>query len=220
MCFSTTASFASFTILTVVGAASIKFVKKPSEIFFAAIPFLFATQQFIEGFVWIGLLHNTSWKTVPIHLFIFFAQVVWAVWVPLAILKMEYKPKRIRIIKSCLWIGVLLAIYISYCMLFYNTTAYLNDAHVNYKLYYPHHYYPILGLLYLIPIIVPPLASSVKEIRLIGILLLISFIITKLVYNDEVISVWCFFAALVSSIVYWVLRNHAKNGVQVLIPLR
>jgi hypothetical protein len=39
---------------------------------------------------------------------------------------------------------------------------------------------------------------------------LLSFIITKLLFNDEVISVWCFFAALISSIVYWVLRNHAK----------
>jgi hypothetical protein len=95
-------------------------------------------------------------------------------------------------------------------LLFYTTTAFITESHVNYKLYYPHQYYPILGLLYLLPIIVPPISSSVAEIRLIGFLLLISFIITKFLYNDEVISVWCFFAALISSIVYWVLRNHAK----------
>ena len=210
MCFSTTASFASFSILTVVGVAGLKYVKKPSQHFFAAIPFLFASQQLIEGFVWIALLNNTIWKTIPIHLFIFFAQVVWAVWVPLSILKMEYNPHRIRLIKSCLWIGVFLAIYISYCMLFYSTTAFLSPFHVNYKLYFPHQYYPILGLLYLLPIIVPPLVSSVPEIRIIGILLLVSFIVTKLLFKDEVISVWCFFAAVISSIVYWVLRNHAK----------
>ena len=87
----------------------------------------------------------------------------------------------------------------------------INDYHVNYKLYFPHQYYPILGLLYLLPIIVPPLASSVKEIRLIGILLLLSFIITKILFNDEVISVWCFFAALVSIIVFWVLKNHTQS---------
>ena len=73
MCFSTTASFASFSVLTAVGVAGIKYVKKPSQKFFAAIPFLFAIQQFIEGFVWIGILNNTPWKSVPIHLFIFFA---------------------------------------------------------------------------------------------------------------------------------------------------
>jgi hypothetical protein len=123
---------------------------------------------------------------------------------------METKPIRIRVIKSCLWVGVILAIYISYCLLFYTTTAFITPFHVNYKLYYPHQYYPVLGLLYLLPIIVPPISSSVAEIRLIGILLLLSFIITKLFFHDEVISVWCFFAALISSIVYWVLKNHAK----------
>jgi hypothetical protein len=211
MCFSTTASFASFAILTTVGAVGIKYVKKPSQKYFAAIPFLFAIQQLIEGFVWIGILNNAAWKTIPIHLFIFFAQVVWAFWVPYSILKMETQAKRIRIIKVCLWIGIALAVYISYCLIFFNTTAFINGHHVNYKLYFPHQYYPILGLLYLLPIIVPPITSSLPEIRLIGILLLLSFIITKLLFNDEVISVWCFFAAIISSIVYWVLRNHAKT---------
>lgn len=210
MCFSTTASFASFSILTVVGVAGLKYVKQPAQRFFAAIPFLFATQQLIEGFVWIGILNNTVWKSIPIHLFIFFAQVVWAFWVPFAILKMESQTKRIRIMKGCLWVGIFLAVYISFCLLFYETTAFITSFHVNYKLYFPHQYYPILGLLYLLPIIVPPLSSSVPEIRIIGVLLLVSFIITKLIFEDEVISVWCFFAALISSIVYWVLRNHAK----------
>jgi len=211
MCFSTTASFASFTVLTTIGVAGLKYITKPSQKFFAAIPFLFASQQLIEGFVWIGVLNNAAWKTIPIHLFIFFAQVVWAFWVPYSILKMETQIKRIRIIKACLWIGIFLAVYISYCLLFYDTTAFISYYHVNYKLYFPHQYYPILGLLYLLPIIVPPIASSVAEIRLIGILLLLSFIITKLLFNDEVISVWCFFAAIISSIVYWVLKNHAKQ---------
>jgi hypothetical protein len=216
MCFSTTASFASFSVLTAVGVAGIKYVKKPSQKFFAAIPFLFAIQQFIEGFVWIGILNNTPWKSVPIHLFIFFAQVVWAFWVPYSILKMETQAKRIRIIKGCLWIGIFLAVYISYCLIFYDSTAFISDYHVNYKLYFPHQYYPILGLLYLLPIILPPLTSSIAEIRLIGVLLLISFIITKLLFNDEVISVWCFFAALISSIVFWVLKNHARENAVIL----
>jgi hypothetical protein len=217
MCFSTKASFASFTVLTTIGVAGLKYVTKPSQKIFAAIPFLFASQQLIEGFVWIGVLNNAAWKTIPIHLFIFFAQVVWAFWVPYSILKMETQIKRIRIIKACLWIGIFLAVYISYCLLFYNTTAFISDYHVYYKLYFPHQYYPILGLLYLLPIIVPPIASSVAEIRLIGILLLLSFIITKLLFNDEVISVWCFFAAIISSIVYWVLKNHAKEKVVIVI---
>jgi hypothetical protein len=212
MCFSTTASFTSFAVLTTVGAAGLKYVKKPSQQFFAAIPFLFAVQQLTEGFVWIGLLNNSNWKTGPIQLFIFFAQVLWAFWVPFAILKMEIQADRIRIMKGCLWIGIFLAIYISYCLINYETTAIFSNYHINYKLYFPHQYYPILGLLYLLPIIIPPLASSVPEIRLIGVLLLFSFIITKLVFEDEVISVWCFFAAIISSIVYWVLRNHSKKN--------
>jgi hypothetical protein len=213
MCFSTTASFASFTILTTVGLAGLKHIKKPQQVFFAAIPFLFGLQQLIEGFVWIGLLNASHWKSIPIHLFIFFAQVVWAIWVPFSILKMEQNANRIRIIKVCLLIGIVLASYISFCLIFYNTTAFVTDYHIKYKLYFPHMYYPIVGLLYLIPIIIPPLASSIKEIRLIGILLLLSFIVTRLLFQDEVISVWCFFAALISIIVFWVLKNHAQEQI-------
>jgi hypothetical protein len=55
------------------------------------------------------------------------------------------------------------------------------------------------------------LASTTKEIRLIGILLLLSFVVTRLLFEDEVISVWCFFAALISIIVFWVLKNHAQT---------
>jgi hypothetical protein len=122
---------------------------------------------------------------------------------------METQIKRIRILKSCLWIGIFLAVYISYCLIYYDITAFISDYHVNYKLYFPHQYYPILGLLYLIPIILPPISSSIAEIRLIGILLLLSFIITKILFSDEVISVWCFFAALISVIVFWVLKKQA-----------
>lgn len=210
MCFSATASFTSFAILSAAGAAGVKFVQKPSQYFFSSIPFLFATQQFVEGLVWLGIIHHYQWKSIAVHLFIFFAQVVWAIWVPLSILKMERFKLNIRILKSCLGIGIILACYISWCLFFYPVNALINDHHINYKLYFPHQYYPVLGLLYLIPIIVPPLASSIPEIKLIGILLFCSFVLTKWFYNDEVISVWCFFAAIISSIVYWVLRNHYK----------
>lgn len=207
MCFSTTASFASFTVLSAVGVAGIKYAKQPAQKYFAAIPFLFATQQLTEALVWIGLLQNTYWKTWPIHLFIFFAQVVWAVWVPLSILKLETQSKRIVALKAFLYLGIFLAAYTSYCMLFYHTSAVITNFHINYKLYYPHQYYAVLTLLYLIPIIAPPLVSSIKEVRWIGILLFVSFLITEILFSDEVISVWCFFAAIISSIVYVVLKK-------------
>ena len=76
MCFSTSASFAAGITLTVIGVASIKKVKDPSQFLFASIPFLFGVQQFAEGVLWLTIPNSEllTIKKIFTSIFLFFAQ--------------------------------------------------------------------------------------------------------------------------------------------------
>ncbi len=208
MCFSTSASFGAAVVLTVIGIASVKKIEKPSQILYASMPLLFASQQFIEGFVWLSLTNSdyASWQSIPVNLFLFFAQVLWPIWVPLSIFLIEENKTRKLILAVLVGIGILLSAYISYCMFNYSVDAYLSPYHVNYVPHFPS-INPLLGALYFLPIFLPSFVSSIKTMFWQGTLLVCSYVVTKLLFNDAVISVWCFFAALVSIMVFYVMRD-------------
>ena len=91
MCFSASASFGAGIVLSVIGIASLKKVQHASQIPFAALPLIFAIQQFSEGILWLVLpnLEYLILRQVITYVFLFFAQIVWPVWVPFAILLLD-----------------------------------------------------------------------------------------------------------------------------------
>lgn len=213
MCFSTSASFGAGAILAVVGVITIKKVQLPRQVFFASFPIIFSIQQFTEGFVWITLSNNSAihLQQIPIYIFAFFAQVIWPIWVPLAFYMIEKNIARKKILLLLLSIGLALSIYHLYCMLRYDVSAIINPYHIFYQLDFPRQHYLVLGCFYLLTIILPPFVSSIKKTSVLGILLLTSFAFSKILFNDVVISVWCFFAALVSIYVFYIMKNLEKN---------
>jgi len=40
-----------------------------------------------------------------------------------------------------------------------------------------------------------------------GVLVLLSYLVTKLFFEDYVLSVWCFFAAIISVMIYFILAD-------------
>ena len=95
MCFSASASFAVAGINALIGVAIL--YKKPArhEIPLASFPLMFALQQFIEGLLWI-LLPDAPQGTPVISalaiLFIVFAEIIWPVMTPIAVLMIETAP--------------------------------------------------------------------------------------------------------------------------------
>ncbi|MDN3677814.1 hypothetical protein QWY90_10885 [Flavobacterium paronense] len=79
--------FYCWNSLSAIGYASIKKVHQPSQYLFAAIPLLFAVQQFAEGILWIVLPNESiiKLKKIAASVFIIIAQIVWPVWVSLSI---------------------------------------------------------------------------------------------------------------------------------------
>jgi len=213
MCFSASASFSAGIILSGIGVASLKKVKQPSEIPFASIPLIFAVQQFCEGMLWLSLTNPdyAHFQSAGTYLFLFFAQIVWPVWVPLSILLLAKKENRKRIAKIVVVIGAIVSAYLAFCLFNYNVTAKIIGSHISYKQDYPNALARYGGVLYVIATIVPAFLSRVKLMWTIGAAILVSYIITEIFYANYIVSVWCFFAAVISVAVLGVIHVNNKT---------
>lgn len=212
MCFSATASFTSGIVLGAAGVVTLKNAQVPSQKMFAAIPLVFAIQQITEGFLWLALKGkiDPSWESIFTYIFITVAQAVWPFWVPLSITLMEPNPKRRKLFFFLSGIGIVLSLSVIYRLLFYSATAVMEEHHIVYRLTFPNSIQYVGIFSYVLVTIGSPFFSSLKHMRLVGALTLISFLVAEFFYTQYVISVWCFFAAIISVAVYVVLRELRK----------
>ncbi|WP_269685226.1 DUF6629 family protein [Flavobacterium lacustre] len=214
MCFSANASFGAGIILSVIGIASIKKTEKKAQIYFACIPLLFCVQQVSEGFLWLSLTHPSFsiLQKPSTYFYLFFAQVVWPILIPFALLKLEEEKKRKIMLRILVGIGLLVSLYLSYCLLFYTSEAKITGYHIRYQQDYPIVFGGYGDFLYSLATIAPAVVSSIKRMWLLSITILVSYLITLLFYVDYIISVWCFFAAIISIMVLYLL-NHINKKV-------
>ena len=214
MCFSASASFSAGIILAGIGVASIKKAAKPSHILFASIPFFFCLQQITEGFVWLSLSNAGfyTWQNAASTAFIFFAQVLWPAFVPISISKLEAKETRSLSEKIIIGIGVLVSVYLWYCLVRYPVSAKIIGHHITYSQASPDSPFRLVGLLYIIATIAPPFFSHIRRMWILGATILISYAITTIFYTDYFVSVWCFFASIISMAVYAIIYELKPNN--------
>jgi hypothetical protein len=212
MCFSASASFGAGVVLSAIGVVSIKKAKASSEILFAAIPLIFAVQQISEGFLWIALSHpgNQGLQQFSTYCFLFFAQVVWPVWVPLSILKFETNPKRKRVGWILTIIGAMVSIYLAYCLITYDVESRIIGFHISYLQDYPTGIGTTSAIFYMVATIGPPFFCSARYMWALGLAILISYIVTTIFYTDYIVSVWCFFASVISIAVLGIVYTRGK----------
>ena len=210
MCFSANASFGAGAVLSVIGVATVTSVKNPRQLFFAAIPFLFGIQQIIEGFTWLSSMHNeyADWQSVSVKGFLFFAHILWPVWIPLSMLLLEEKPFRKRILQWILGIAILLSASELYCLLAYPADADSTGHHIEYTIHYPKFYAVITEALYVLVTLVPCFLSGNRKMWLLGTSLAISLILSAVFFKLYLVSVWCFLAAITSMVVYYILLQN------------
>jgi hypothetical protein len=211
MCFSTNVSFGAGVVLSVVGIAAFKNVRTPSQLAFAAIPFLFAVQQFSEGFVWLSLTQKAyeGWGNSAVNMFLIFAQVVWPFWVPFSVWLIETEAKRKKALLWLVGMGAVLACYHIFSLSLYPVSAEIRAHHILYTLASPIPRY-LTGSLYVIVSLLPLFISSQRKMSLLGFVSVGSVLLTIIFYATFVISVWCFFAALNSAIVVYLIREMNK----------
>ena len=209
MCFSATASFAVGAALITAGTVAFKKAKDPKLLPFAGIPLIFGIQQVSEGFVWISLQNEqfAHWQYPSILVFLLFAQVVWPAYVPFAIRMMEEKQVRKTALSIITVIGVGVAVYLGIGILFYPIDANTKAYHIQYELSSQKEMLFNSQVFYFTATVVSAFVSSRKGMLLFGTSILASMIVSLIYFNPYVISVWCFFAAILSMIVLYVVNK-------------
>lgn len=208
MCFSTEASFTAALVLGAAGGVTIKNSSSTSYFFLAAIPMLFALQQLSEGFVWLHFTEKLGSGNLFFNAekaFLMFAFLIWPIWIPLALAAVEPHPYRRFLLYLNLGCGMILSL-----MNFsYGFQQEITVRVVNHSLQYggqipPQTYvYPLIVLL-------PCFISSLKNVWVFGSLVTISYFAAEYFYSTTFVSVWCFFAALVSLSVIKIIKDNQQ----------
>ena len=213
MCFSATASFSAGIVLLGIGTLTLKAAKQPRELIFAAIPMLFAIQQLSEGVIWLTFRYDAPQLNVAMtHLYSFFSHVLWPAYVPIAVLLIEPPWGRRRALPAFVAAGVGVAVYLLYFLVAFPIVSRPVGQHIEYLS--PHFFAAGVMTLYLLATTVSPLVSVHRMVKVFGALALLSFGAAYYFYATWFISVWCFFAALLSAVVYlhFASRTAADNA--------
>jgi hypothetical protein len=213
MCFSPGASFAGGVIISAIGIVTVRKVHKPSQILFASIPLFFGVQQIAEGFLWLTLplSEYESIQKLFSYTFLIMAQVIWPSMIPLSVLLMEESPRKKKILTALLAVGGILSLYYGYCLISYNVAPQIAGFHIQYNSDFPDNLALVAFIFYLVATICPLFVSSIKRTHLMGILMSLSCLVTAIFFTQFLTSVWCFFAALLSGVVYWILSDSLRD---------
>ncbi len=208
MCFSATANFAVGATTAVIGIAALKHVTSRNELPLALVPLLFAAQQFLEGLVWLRLEPGGNGQVSGLAFsFLIFAEVVWPVYAAVAVLLIEPVRWRRLILGGLAIGGGFLSTYLLAGLVSEPVGASIQGHRIVYgngvaALTWQH-------LPYLICTCVPLFVSSHRVIRLFGAAVLVGFVVSAALYLAAFVSVWCFFAAANSTLLYFYFRQTA-----------
>lgn len=215
MCFSAQASFTTSAVLLIVGLRTISQVQSPKQVMFAATPLLFSVQQLCEGILWLTLSHNTfpSLSVAMTYGFLFFALLIWPVWIPTTLCLIEKNKFSRKILTILAIIGSLVSGYFLYSLVTYGASALISQNHIAYNFYvsFFHIKRGMVALIYCIPVVGSFFIASMPLLKFFGVALLGSILLTVIFWQFYFISVWCFFSALLSILTIVALQQMNKQ---------
>lgn len=207
MCFSATASFTAGAVLSAVGVVTIKKTKTKNQLPFASIPLLFGLQQIVEGTVWLSFQQGTSFiNKFATYSFMSFAYILWPSFVPFSIGLLETDPHRKKILRGFQVLGILVSLYLLYFMIRYPMASHAVHESIAYTM--PSKAGVLIVGLYTLAVGASCLFSSHRIINIFGILTVLFLAGTYYFYTASFVSVWCFFAAILSGAVYLYFTRH------------
>lgn len=183
-----------------VAALSLREVRQPRELPFAALPAIFALHQFLEVAVWAGLDGDVSAgvATLAMRAYLFIAWPLLPTYVPLAVLMLEPRLRRRRVVPF-LALGVVVSAYLAFVVLA-NPVEVIRHAHgLEYDTTVHH---PLVwAVLYIVAVVGAPLMSGYRSIVAFGALNLVGLVLVAVFYAQEFASLWCVFAAVSSLLI-------------------
>ncbi|VAW16762.1 Arginine/ornithine antiporter ArcD [hydrothermal vent metagenome] len=217
MCLSASVSFTASGLLVVGGAfASWKAWNINTRYLpIGLMPVFAGTQQFFEGYVWVGMNAGDPatvlWSALG---YIFFTWFMWPIWIPFSVYVLEPADSPNKI-----WFGIFTAIGTGFGILLYvphllnpdwvsvtinrDALAYEGTMLLDYMM--PRE---ITYLIYLFLIVVPPLMSRYLHVKYFGLTLIAIIAIDIALLRYAYISFFCLLAGLGTvHLIYIILRN-------------
>lgn len=211
MCFSAPASFIAGTALSAIGVAALRNTRARSELPFAMIPLLFGIQQLTEGVIWLTFSYDAPiLKESMTYIYSVFSHVLWPIYVPFAIGIMEAIIWRKKAIFAFGVAGLAVGLYLLYFIVATPMVAEVVGRHIVYDS--PHYYLIPVMIVYVAATCVSCLFSSHGFVKLFGALMFLSFMAAYIVHVMALVSIWCFFAAILSLLIYIHLRFRDLGG--------
>lgn len=222
MCFSATASFTATALLLPTGlyAGKLAWDCDRKYLPLALIPCMFGIQQGFEGIEWLAI-HSQQTDLIRLAAlgFLTFSHGVWPMWLPLTMFIVEQqRPWAKKVLLSMTLLGALFGISLYGPFLFspdtFSVTAVqgsiVYQTQIIYDRLFPR---AVSRLIYLLLIVVPLWLSPLIQLRVMGGFLALSLVVAYWFYNYAFVSVWCFFAAILSGyIVYFLNSVIAKSA--------
>ena len=191
-------------------------VRSRRELIVGLLPLLFGVHQLIEGFVWLGLRGQVSGGlgSVAKEAYIVYAHAVLPAIVPLGFMLLEQDPRRRRWLAPLACLGLMLGVYMLWQVTAYPVGAQEAAHCIDYTTHTPNDV--VVTLLYVLVTCGPALISSRRYLRWFGVASLIGLIATALVRVDELTSLWCVYAALVSVLILEHFRRQRAHDAKAL----
>lgn len=189
-------------VLLVIGVLTLKKVSHANEWVFSSLPLLFGLHQFDQGIVWLGLAHRVNPQTLrtAAELFVFYAQAILPVLVPLAIWLIEPRGTKRNLLAGLVVTGVLLAAYVGWGLAHYPTQVSAHNGALVYANAATAHRW--VALLYILTTCGSLVLSRSITIQLFGWLNLIGLLAVYALAHYAFTALWCLYAALVSGMLY------------------
>lgn len=201
MCFSASASFAAAVGPGAVGVLTLSQVQRPRELPLAAIPLVFAVQQSAEGFLWLELTTHPALSPAPLAtIFAAVALALWPSYAPFAAALIEEDRRR----KFVQWVLLAISVPVSLFGLYDLSAHPYGACVVGHSLSYSNgHPYPLIIMAaYIVCVCMAFIISSHAALRWFGVIIVAGLIVSSALYFEAFFSVWCFFAAGASLMVY------------------
>ena len=186
--------------MAVTGVATVMRAKDKKMRWLATIPLAFSIQQAIEGFQWLTP-RPSELSMILGYGFLFFAFLFWLVAIPALVGWIEPDKLKKQALRFFTLLGAAAAVYGLFFMVTEPLTVCLNDSRIVYQVAIPLLDYGLV--IYVLVTCGSLLMSSHKKIQLFGGLAFLSLLVTIIIFREALTSVWCFFAALLSTIILW-----------------
>jgi hypothetical protein len=186
-------------------------------------PLLFAVQQAIEGAVWLGVVQHpaATFTDAAALAYLFFAYAFWPVWIPYAALRFteERATRRLRwALRLLVGLGIALGVVLWLPLLVAggSLTPEIVQGSLHYRtgLVFADQRLNDLGrAIYVAIICLPLLMAASRGLVIFAVGLLAAVALAEAVYGQAFTSVWCYFSAVLSVLILWIVSTEPQASV-------